>query len=89
MAVVGEEAGKVDSVTSLKKHWRKGILSVEFGPDSENSFEVKAKLEVTQQWPSGCCFLVQGCSPHRSSMLSPLPSPVRKLGHSLYVGSRD
>lgn len=47
MAVVGEEAGKVG--------WRKGILSVEFGPDSEKSFEVKAKVEVTQWWPSGCC----------------------------------
>lgn len=36
------------TLASLMELWREGIFSVEFGSDSENSFEVKAKLEVTQ-----------------------------------------
>lgn len=51
----GEEAGKVGSWISLEEHPREGVFSVEFGPDSEKSFEVRAKGDLTQEWPCGLC----------------------------------
>lgn len=54
------------SLINLKEHWREGISSVEFAPDSEKSFEVRAKVDLTREWLSGICSLSQGCSLHHS-----------------------
>ena len=44
----GKRLEKVASLIRHKEHCREGIFNAAFGPDSEKSLEVRAKVDLSQ-----------------------------------------